>query len=137
MPVPQLKVISSKTGVSISNLERYWEEAKKQVDKKFESRNEDYWKMVYGIVLNRAHNKRVQLAKKHKTTSAIVLATSDKQFQSILKLSADTPAQLRPCDVDRVLEAAEDQHCLDKFKTWLLAQKGLQERTIKNIKDFE
>jgi hypothetical protein len=63
MPLPQLKKISSQTGCTISTLERYWEDAKKTADKKFETENEDYWKYVYGIVSNRAHNKRVQKGK--------------------------------------------------------------------------
>lgn len=68
--------------------------------------------------------------------SKIVLS-NDQQFVSILKLSADTPAQLRPSDVDRVMDAANDAHKLKEFTAWLLKQKGLQERTIKNIKEYE
>jgi hypothetical protein len=58
------------------------------------------------------------------------------QFRSILALSADDPHLLRPCDVERVLDAAVAQGCFREFRTWLLSH-DLQERTRSNIKTFE
>lgn len=58
------------------------------------------------------------------------------QYRSILAVSADEPDLLRPCDVDRVLDAAQDQECLSGFCKWLLSQ-DLQERTRINIKTYE
>lgn len=63
-------------------------------------------------------------------------ATKLMQFRSILALSADAPDLLRPCDVDRVLDAAQDQRCLAEFRNWLLSQ-DLQDRTRTNIKTYE
>lgn len=58
------------------------------------------------------------------------------QFRNILALSADAPDLLRPCDVERVLDAAQDQGCLEGFRRWLLSE-DLQERTRINIKTYE
>jgi hypothetical protein len=44
-------------------------------------------------------------------------------FESILKLSADTPQRLRRCDVFRVIDAANNAGCLAGFKEWLLARR--------------
>lgn len=61
---------------------------------------------------------------------------SDHQkFQNILALSADAPDLLRPCDVERVLDAAQDQGCFDEFRKWLLGH-DLQERARTNIKTY-
>jgi hypothetical protein len=49
-------------------------------------------------------------------------------FESILKLSADTPDELRSIDIDRVIDAAEDQNIKVPFVQWLLNQ-DLQDRT--------
>jgi predicted RNA binding protein with dsRBD fold (UPF0201 family) len=45
-----------------------------------------------------------------------------KNYLSILKLSADAPEELRLVDIDRVLDAANDQRCLGQFIAWLLKQ---------------
>ncbi|WP_224962663.1 hypothetical protein [Geomonas subterranea] len=58
-----------------------------------------------------------------------------QKFQSILALSADAPDLLRPCDVERVLDAAQDQGCFDEFRKWLLCH-DLQERTRTSIKTY-
>lgn len=57
---------------------------------------------------------------------------NETKFNGILKLSADTPNELRPSDVDRVLDAAEDAGILDEFYSWLKAQglKGKTEATL-------
>ena len=45
-----------------------------------------------------------------------------QQYESILKLSADSPEELRAMDVDRVMSAAFDQggDVLRGFAAWLL-----------------
>jgi len=45
-----------------------------------------------------------------------------QQYESILKLSADSPEELRAMDVDRVMEAAYDHgpETLRGFAAWLL-----------------
>lgn len=58
------------------------------------------------------------------------------QFRSILMLSADSSEQLRACDVDRVMDAAQDQKCLEEFRQWILTQE-LQDRTRAAITAFE
>ena len=42
------------------------------------------------------------------------------KFRSALMLSADTPEELRACDVGRVMAAAEEFGVRDEFRTWLL-----------------
>lgn len=59
-----------------------------------------------------------------------------RKYQSILKLSADSPEKLRACDVDRVMDAAHDMNCLDGFKEYLLSQR-LQTTTLLNVKSYE
>lgn len=59
-----------------------------------------------------------------------------QKLQAILALSADAPDLLRPCDVERVLDAAQDQGCFDEFRKWLLSH-DLQDRTRSNVKTFE
>ena len=44
----------------------------------------------------------------------------DTEFRSCLMLVADSPEELRPVDVDRVLDAAEDMCLLTEFAGWLL-----------------
>lgn len=62
----------------------------------------------------------------------------EKMFRSILLLSADSPEQLRPCDVDRVMEAALDKGIDLQFKVWLLTfRDSMNERTIQNIENWE
>lgn len=57
-------------------------------------------------------------------------------LNAILMLSADTPATLRPPDVDRVMTAAKDLGCLEEFKSWILAKTDLLPRTRKTIEDW-
>ncbi|OIK11951.1 hypothetical protein [Bacillus sp. MUM 13] len=56
-------------------------------------------------------------------------------MKSKLLLSADTPEQLRPIDVDRVMMAACEQGCFKDFKDWLISHR-LQERTWQLVKEF-
>lgn len=70
------------------------------------------------------------------TTTNNIAATKLMQYRSILALSGDEPDLLRPCDVGRVLDAAQDQGCFAEFRKWLLSQ-DLQERTRTNIKTYE
>ena len=46
----------------------------------------------------------------------------NQKFITITLLSADTPEELRACDVYRVMENAQEQNCLSKYATWLTAQ---------------
>jgi len=59
------------------------------------------------------------------------------QYRSILALSADSSDLLRPCDVERVMDAALDQGCLTGFRAWLLSHHDLQDRTTTNVKGYE
>ena len=64
----------------------------------------------------------------------------EAQFLSILKLSADTPEELRPSDVGRVAYEAEDQGVLMEFRDWLLSGFDLMPRTrnlVFEIEEFE
>ncbi|MBD1995370.1 hypothetical protein H6G00_01825 [Leptolyngbya sp. FACHB-541] len=61
--------------------------------------------------------------------------SSEQVFQSILLLAADSPEALRSVDVDRVMEAAEEQDCLTDFRNWLLSFK-LKEHTKANIDNW-
>lgn len=45
-------------------------------------------------------------------------------FVQILALAADSRKQLRPYDVDRVMEAATNIGCVEEFRTWLLQVDG-------------
>lgn len=46
MPVPALQKWSKMTGKSLKECEKAWEDAKKQADKKFKTRDSHYWAYV-------------------------------------------------------------------------------------------
>lgn len=52
MPVPVLKALADKSGKSLADLERYWNDAKKQLDKK-DMADDDY-AYIMSIVKKRA-----------------------------------------------------------------------------------
>lgn len=54
MPVPYLKKLAKESDKTLAELEEYWEEAKSQADKKFETRDAAYWAYVVSIVKRRA-----------------------------------------------------------------------------------
>jgi hypothetical protein len=43
-------------------------------------------------------------------------------FNNLLMVAADSPEQLRPTDVGRVLLEAKECKCFDEFKEWLLSK---------------
>lgn len=59
----------------------------------------------------------------------------DSQMKRILWLSADTPEQLRACDVDRVVTEAYEQGRFYEFKKWLTHQ-HLKEDSRKLLNDI-
>jgi len=60
MPSPQLKSFAEKSGKSMKDLERYWDEAKIESKKKFGSKKKKgYWPYVVGIVERRAGLRKV------------------------------------------------------------------------------
>jgi len=59
----------------------------------------------------------------------------DPRFRSCLLLSADSPEDLRPCDVDRVMDAAADLGCLEELRKWLLDQE-LRQRTRQLVEEY-
>lgn len=56
-------------------------------------------------------------------------------MQHILQIAADSPEQLRPVDVDRVMEHAKDMGLLAEFRAWLLDQ-TLNDRTRATIQKW-
>ena len=58
-----------------------------------------------------------------------------RQYKSILYLSANEPEELRPSDIDRVMDAAKDQNCQVGFRGWLLKQ-ALKKRTRELVEDY-
>lgn len=46
-----------------------------------------------------------------------------KLYQQIILISADNVKKLRGCDVDRVLEEADEQGCLEGFTAWLFGRR--------------
>lgn len=53
----------------------------------------------------------------------------------ILLLSADTPEQLRPVDVERVLDEAFQEDYFEEFQRWLL-QQNLKDSTRQKVESF-
>lgn len=49
-------------------------------------------------------------------------ATIARRHRTLLQIAADTPADLRACDVSRVIEAAADAD-MPGFPAWLLAER--------------
>jgi hypothetical protein len=45
--------------------------------------------------------------------------SEEVELSNILKISADTPEELRMADIDRVMEAAKDQGKMSEFNDWL------------------
>lgn len=65
-------------------------------------------------------------------------AESDEQerrFMSLLKLSADTPEQLRKVDAYRVLEAAHNAGCFEAFANWLSGKRNDLAKEITDAAD--
>ncbi len=48
------------------------------------------------------------------------VTAEERRYYSILWSSSDTAEDMRPCDLDRVLEEAADLHCKPGFLAWLL-----------------
>lgn len=59
MPSAQLKSFAEKSGKSMADLERYWDEAKVEAKKKFKKKNSSFWKYVVAIVERRAGLRKV------------------------------------------------------------------------------
>ena len=60
MPSAQLKSFAEKSGKSMKDLERYWDEAKVEAKKKYGSKkNKSFWPYVVGIVERRAGLRKV------------------------------------------------------------------------------
>lgn len=57
------------------------------------------------------------------------------QFDTILKLSADSREMLRASDVDRVMDAAHQAGVASEFGAWLM--KKAQPATVANVKAWE
>jgi hypothetical protein len=57
-------------------------------------------------------------------------------FENILLLAADSSYELRPIDVDRIMESAYNEGLLEEFRDWLLS-KNLMERTKKTVEEWE
>jgi len=54
MPVAVLHKYAKESGKSLQEVESYWDEAKKQADKKFDGKkDEHYWAYVHAIVKRR------------------------------------------------------------------------------------
>jgi len=66
-------------------------------------------------------------------TSPVV--TDEQRYQSCLMLSADSPEELRPQDVDRVMTHAHEHGFLQGFEKWLNSQL-LSERTRLNVEQW-
>lgn len=60
MPSAQMKSFADKSGHSMADIERYWDEAKKESKKKFGSKKDkSFWPYVVGIVERRAGLRKV------------------------------------------------------------------------------
>ena len=60
----------------------------------------------------------------------------NRSFTMILQLSADTPAQLRACDVERLIEQAHGIPSTRAFGEWLIdARPDLEEQIEAAIED--
>ena len=51
----------------------------------------------------------------------------------ILKLVADSPTELCPCDVDRVMSVADGFNILSNFRIWLCKEIGIDHPAFKNV----
>ena len=61
MPSPQLKSFADKSGKSMKDLERYWDEAKIESKKKWGSKkHKSFWPYVVGIVERRAGLRKIR-----------------------------------------------------------------------------
>lgn len=56
-------------------------------------------------------------------------------YLMLLQVSADSPKQLRACDVDRAMEEAHHQREAEGFRTWLLANE-LKEDTRAKVTEW-
>lgn len=54
MPSSVVKSYSKASGKSVDTVERFWDEAKKQADKKFPRRDKHYWAYVNSITKRRS-----------------------------------------------------------------------------------
>jgi len=53
MPVPMLKSLAKKSGKSLADAEKYWDEAKQFASEKFKKKDDRYWAYVAGITKRR------------------------------------------------------------------------------------
>lgn len=51
------------------------------------------------------------------------MTKSEISLKTILAISADSREELRPQDVDRVMEQADYLGCREEFRAWLLSAK--------------
>lgn len=48
---------------------------------------------------------------------------SEANFEMLLHIAADSPAELRKCDVYRIVEASENAGCMLAFCRWLAGER--------------
>ena len=60
----------------------------------------------------------------------------EHSYRQTLALAADSPEQLRPCDVDRVMDDAQDRGYAEGFRSWLLSH-NLMLRTTMLLEEYE
>lgn len=58
-------------------------------------------------------------------------------LMSLLQVAADSPAELRPSDVDRVMDQANDLGVLEEMRGWILGHADLNPRTQTLVLDWE
>ena len=98
MPIPALKSLADKSGKSLSDLERYYNDAKKQLGK--EPSDSDY-AYIIGIVKKRAGIKEIEM----KVKDFIESKLNAKDFIEKYYKEDETPPTVTPGAVDSNIKA--------------------------------
>ena len=72
-----------------------------------------------------------------KTPSANKITKEGISLKTILNVAADCREELRPQDIERVMELAETCGVVNEFRKWLLAAKTFTFETESEIKNWK
>lgn len=119
MPVPMLKSLAKKSGKSLSDAEKYWEEAKTSASKKFSKKDDRYWAYVAGIVKHRLGITESVSFKRYinETLMSSQEKFVDKFTKTLLQLKKDCQEFLKESDGLPLFRGARSERSFKKYPT--------------------
>jgi hypothetical protein len=119
MPVPMLKSLAKKSGKSLSDAEKYWEEAKTSALKKFNKKDNRYWAYVAGIVKQRMGLSESISFKEflNETMSSSDEKFSNDTYKVLLQLKKDCQQFLKESDGQPLFRGSRSARKFKKYET--------------------